>query len=422
MSLILLIHSSSSQTIFNVREKQDILIEGNERFNFFDLELLKSLASSMRGNLLLSPVSVKAALAMILEGAGGKSAKELKEALRLTDDVKATRTQFRNFLNSLQGEKFSLMLLLPTAINGIEQLVRDLTHISLHTIVSSLRTTEILISVPRFQIDFDTDLVNTLNELGVREIFSTNANLSGIVQGATVDLHIANVLHKAKINVTEEGTIATAATALPKLIFNHPFLFFLRNMESGDILFAGRLSEPEPAKQSPSVFDTGFPASAQSTSKPISVAGPSHSTFNPVEPVATSSIPTNPIGSTDNSKFQSPQIKPNPNNFFYSPRTINDTPVVQGQNLPTPTTGINGNNQVQPNVVQYQPEGMYRVGQYSSHSSSSGTYNPVPTQNIVPVVSSNTSNGQFKSLSNESPPAVGNNNANPNYNDRYLFS
>jgi hypothetical protein len=45
---------------------------------------------------------VKAALAMIVEGAGGKSSKELKEALRLTDDEKATRAKFKNFLNSLQ--------------------------------------------------------------------------------------------------------------------------------------------------------------------------------------------------------------------------------------------------------------------------------------------------------------------------------
>jgi hypothetical protein len=45
---------------------------------------------------------VKAALAMILEGAGGISAKELKEALRLPDDENATRAQFKNFLNSLQ--------------------------------------------------------------------------------------------------------------------------------------------------------------------------------------------------------------------------------------------------------------------------------------------------------------------------------
>jgi serine protease inhibitor len=63
---------------------------------------LQSLATSQHGNLLFSPASVKAALAMILEGAGGKSAKELKEILRLPDDEMAIRAHFSNFLNSLQ--------------------------------------------------------------------------------------------------------------------------------------------------------------------------------------------------------------------------------------------------------------------------------------------------------------------------------
>ena len=63
---------------------------------------MQSVASNEQGNILISPVSVKAALAMVLEGAGGKSAKELREALRLTEDVKETRTMFKNFLNLLQ--------------------------------------------------------------------------------------------------------------------------------------------------------------------------------------------------------------------------------------------------------------------------------------------------------------------------------
>jgi serine protease inhibitor len=63
---------------------------------------LQSLATSQHGNLLFSPTSVKAALGMILEGAIGKSAKELQEALRLPDDEKAMREQYKNLLNSLQ--------------------------------------------------------------------------------------------------------------------------------------------------------------------------------------------------------------------------------------------------------------------------------------------------------------------------------
>jgi len=60
------------------------------------------MASSQSGNLLLSPASVKLSLAMLMEGAGGNSAKEVKEALRLPDDEKAIRQQFNNLLRSLQ--------------------------------------------------------------------------------------------------------------------------------------------------------------------------------------------------------------------------------------------------------------------------------------------------------------------------------
>jgi serine protease inhibitor len=60
------------------------------------------MASSQYGNLLISPASVKAVLAMLLEGAGGKSASEVKEALRLPDDERVVRQHFNNLLNSLQ--------------------------------------------------------------------------------------------------------------------------------------------------------------------------------------------------------------------------------------------------------------------------------------------------------------------------------
>jgi serpin B len=49
-------------------------------------------------------------------------------------------------------------------------------------------------------------------QLGIQEIFSANANLTGIVQWGTQDLHISNIFHKAKIEINEEGTVAAAAT------------------------------------------------------------------------------------------------------------------------------------------------------------------------------------------------------------------
>jgi hypothetical protein len=75
-------------------------------------------------------------------------------------------------------------------------------------------------------------------------------------------------------------------TSIPKLIFDHPFLFFLRNTKTGDILFAGRMSQPEAAKQhvSGSTNESELTQLSQSvfTSTPMAGAGRSvGSTTNP---------------------------------------------------------------------------------------------------------------------------------------------
>ena len=73
-------------------------------------------------------------------------------------------------------------------------------------------------------------------------------------------LHISEVVHQARVEVTEEGTKAAAATAVimtatvcfsrlppPRATFkaDHPFLFLIRDRDNGSILFLGRLTKPE---------------------------------------------------------------------------------------------------------------------------------------------------------------------------------
>lgn len=49
-------------------------------------------------------------------------------------------------------------------------------------------------------------------QVGIQEVFSTNANLTGMIQWVNYELHVSNFLHKAKIEINEEGTVAAAAT------------------------------------------------------------------------------------------------------------------------------------------------------------------------------------------------------------------
>ena len=92
-----------------------------------------------------------------------------------------------------------------------------------------------------------------LKGLGIGELFSTDADLSGISDEK--GLHIDAVIHKTFIDVDEKGTEAAAATAImaagagmpPKpLQFNadHPFLYVIRDTRSGAVLFVGRVTDP----------------------------------------------------------------------------------------------------------------------------------------------------------------------------------
>lgn len=63
-----------------------------------------------------------------------------------------------------------MMFVMPNAVDGITQLVRDILHVPLHTIISSLRETEVLLSIPRFDIEFSTDLLHTLHEVSTRQL------------------------------------------------------------------------------------------------------------------------------------------------------------------------------------------------------------------------------------------------------------
>lgn len=74
----------------------------SSRLNYFDTDLLRYAAEDRSGNVLLSPASIKSVLAMLLEGAGGETANELRSALRLIPNKNDYRAQLNKYLQSLQ--------------------------------------------------------------------------------------------------------------------------------------------------------------------------------------------------------------------------------------------------------------------------------------------------------------------------------
>lgn len=160
-----------------------------------------------------------------------------------------------------KGGEASFLVLLPAAKDGLPVLERRLTSAALTQWAAAARPTRVDVLLPRFKLEEETRTVGALKEMGLREAFTQTADFSGI--SASEGLFIGDIVHKAFVEVGEEGTEAAAATAVsmmlgcsmpmeeadrpPRFVADHPFLFFIRD-KRGEILFIGRLADPEPAR------------------------------------------------------------------------------------------------------------------------------------------------------------------------------
>lgn len=151
------------------------------------------------------------------------------------------------------GRELSMVILLPEA-GGFETFEGGLDAGQVESIVHDLTYRQVALTMPRFEFESEFDLAETLAALGMPVAFSGDADFSGMDGGR--NLFISEVVHKAFVSVDEAGTEAAAATAvvmevmaaLPEepveVIIDHPFIFFIRDIETGAILFIGRVVDP----------------------------------------------------------------------------------------------------------------------------------------------------------------------------------
>lgn len=125
----------------------------------------------------------------------------------------------------------------------------DLTGDSFHEQVSDLKPVNIELSLPRFRMTNRMSLKETLSNLGMEQAFE-EADFSRMSQSLGASC-IGDVIHKAFVEVNEEGTEAAAATAVvilesaPRTVkVNRPFLFAIRDNATDGILFLGRVCDP----------------------------------------------------------------------------------------------------------------------------------------------------------------------------------
>lgn len=152
------------------------------------------------------------------------------------------------------GNELSLVVLLPKERDGLAKVERDVASIS----ALKFGPREVDVTLPRFKMSSGFELKDTLSALGMPLAFTGGADFSGM--NGRGGLAISAVLHKAFVDVNEEGTEAAAATGVvmtraiakktPKpepVVFraDHPFLFAIREAKTGCILFLGRVANPK---------------------------------------------------------------------------------------------------------------------------------------------------------------------------------
>ncbi|XP_075555042.1 iris-like isoform X2 [Dermacentor variabilis] len=146
-----------------------------------------------------------------------------------------------------KGGKTSMVILLPHEVDGLPDLEATLTPSKLLDVLNGLDSKTVALSLPRFRIEYRLDLKKTLHVMGIKDLFTDKADLSGI--DGKKDLMVSAAVHKAFVEVNEEGTEAAAATGMlgrPKsavrvipFSVDHPFMFFIRSHDPDVILFAG---------------------------------------------------------------------------------------------------------------------------------------------------------------------------------------
>jgi len=146
-------------------------------------------------------------------------------------------------------DKTSMHVVLPDEGVDINEFIENMTPEQWNDIKTSLKKTSgVQLKLPKFKLEYGIkSLSGSLKDLGMEKAFASNADFCGIREGIYID----DVLHKAVIEVNEEGSEAAAATVVimassapiepAAFIADRPFIFFITDDTTGTILFMGKV-------------------------------------------------------------------------------------------------------------------------------------------------------------------------------------
>ena len=154
-----------------------------------------------------------------------------------------------------KGDALSMVIFLPKKLDGLDAVEKRLVARGSGAVPVRLKMQKVKLYLPKFEITWKAEMKKPLKAMGMSYAFeSGKADFSGM--NGKKDLFISHVLHKAFVDVNEEGTEAAAATAVimarngssrlpPVFRVDHSFIFVIRHNKTGAVLFIGRVTNPK---------------------------------------------------------------------------------------------------------------------------------------------------------------------------------
>ncbi|XP_067632177.1 serine protease inhibitor 42Dd-like isoform X2 [Eurosta solidaginis] len=147
-----------------------------------------------------------------------------------------------------ENANISMLLLLPNKGNGLPAMEERLQGVDLGSLTARMNMESVELRLPRFNIDFELDMRESLGKLGITDLFTDHAELRGFFRSQSAA--VSQMKHKAFIDVNETGSEAAAASfiqliplSLPSRVVeftvNHPFVFAIRSPQA--VYFIGHV-------------------------------------------------------------------------------------------------------------------------------------------------------------------------------------
>ncbi len=150
---------------------------------------------------------------------------------------------------------FSMTIILPANSNNLHSLIMTLNKTQWDYYTHQLNTSPVILEMPKFKLEYKLIMNQVLSKMGMAIAFDPfHADFSRI--NPQLQLYISSVLHKTFVQVDEEGTEAAAVTVVTigttsvgpqgfHMRVDRPFVFALRERQSGTLLFMGKILQPQ---------------------------------------------------------------------------------------------------------------------------------------------------------------------------------